>query len=88
MDCWGGGLGSLEEEVTPMIDPVLTSKTKKTRNIRPRGLEQPKRVSRRGAKDVALVEEIAGKESKELESLLKTGGSGGNQKPERPDKSK
>ena len=26
-----------EEEVAPMIDPVVTSKTKKTRNIRPRG---------------------------------------------------
>ena len=71
-----------------MIDPVVTSKTKKTSDIRPRGVEQPKRVSRRGAKDVALEEDIAGKESRELKSLLKTGGSGGDQRPEIPDKSK
>ena len=50
-----------------MIDPMVTSKIKKTRNIRPKGVEQPKRVSRRGAKDV--------------KSLLKTGESGGNQRP-------
>ena len=47
-----------------MIDPMVTSKIKKTKNIRPKGVEQPKRVSRRGTKDVALVEEIAGKESR------------------------
>ena len=54
------GLRSLEEEVAPMDNPVVTSK-KKTRNIRPKGVEQPKRVSRRGAKDV-IAEEIAGRE--------------------------
>ena len=47
-----------------------------------------KRVSRRGAKHFALVEEISWKESRELKSLLKTGGSGGNQRPERSDNSK
>ena len=73
-----GGLRSLEEEVAPMDNPVVTSK-KKTRNIRPKGVEQPKRVSRRGAEDV-IAEEIAGK-GRELKSLLKTGGSGGNQRP-------
>ena len=81
-----GGLRSLEEEVAPMDNPVVTSR-KKTRNIRPKGVEQPKRVSRRGAKD-ALVEEIAGKESRELKSLLKTGGSGSRKRLGIPDKSK
>ena len=81
-----GGLRSLEEEVAPMDNPVVTSK-KKTRNIRPKGVEQPKRVSRRGARDV-LAKEIAGKESRELKSLLKTGGSGGQKRLYRPDKSK
>ena len=70
-----------------MIDPVVIS-IKKTRNIRSKGVQQPKRVSRSGAKEDALVDEIAGKESRELKSLLKTGGSGGNQRPEIPDKIK
>ena len=48
---------------------------------------EPKRVSRRGAKD-ARVEEIVGKESRELKYLLKTGGSGGRKRLGMPDKSK
>ena len=60
MDCWGGGLRSVKNEVAPMINPVVTSSKKKARNIRPRGVEQPKRVSRRGSKEDVLVEEIAG----------------------------
>ena len=81
-----GGLRSLEEEVTPMDNPVVTSR-KKTMNIRPKGVEQPKRVSRRGAEDV-IAEEIARNESRELKSLLKTGGSGGQKRLYRSDKSK
>ena len=81
-----GRLRSLEEEVAPMNNPVVTSR-KKTRKIRPKGVEQPKRVSRRGAEDI-IAEEIAGKKSRELKSLLKTGGSGGKLRPNKPDKSK
>ena len=66
--------------------PVVTSR-KKTRNIRPQGVEQPKSVSRRGAKD-ALVEEIAVKNSRELKTLLKTGGSGRRKRLDIPNKSK
>ena len=65
-----------------MDNPVVTSR-KNTRNIRPKGVERPKGVSRRGAKDV-LVEEITGKESRELRRL-KTGGSGGKTRLYRPD---
>ena len=83
---WVGGLRSLEEETAPMDNPVVPSR-KKTRNIRPKGVEQPKKVSRRGDKDV-IAKEIAGKESRELKSLLKTGSSGGQKRLYRPDKSK
>ena len=71
-----------------MIDPMVTSKIKKTKNIRPKGVEQPKRVSRREAKEDALVKEIAGTDSISLKSLLSTGGIGGQRRPHIPEKTK
>ena len=49
-------------------------------------MEQPKRVSRRGAEDI-IAKEISGMELRELKGL-KRGGSGGKTRLYRPDKSK
>ena len=88
VDCWGvGGLRSVENEVAPMIDPVVTA-CEKDKKHKTEGVEQPKRVSKRGAKEGALVEKITGTDSRALKSLLDTGGIGGLRRPHIPDKSK
>ena len=88
MDCWGvGGLRSVENEVAPMIDPVVTA-CEKDKKHKTEGVEQPKRVSKRGSKEGALVEKITGTDSRALKSLLDTGCIGGLRRPHIPDKSK
>ena len=82
---WVGGLRSVKMEVAPVVYPEVTS-VKKTRNIKPKGVDQLRRISRREAKEEKIVEEIVETESRTLMYLLNTGGSGGHQRLEIPDK--
>ena len=82
---WVGGLRSVKMEVAPVAYPEVTS-VKKTRNIKPKGVDQLRRISRREAKEEKIVEEIVETESRTLMYLLNTGGSGGHQRLEIPDK--
>ena len=84
---WVDGLRSVEMEVGPVVYPEVNS-VKKTRKIKRKGVEQPDIISKRGGNEEAIIEEILKTESKSLKSLLNTGGSGGHQRPEIPDKVK